>query len=268
MWHFFFPFVESTASCVISLLETDLTQAGEIVVVEDGAGSRGASTAAAARSAAARSTAAGGPAGSTVAAGGTATATGGAATTLAAAEVAAEAATAAAALAGRLLPGAVPLDNVLLGLLLLLLAALLDGGGVVAEVLLLDGDQGLLLLGALVGLAELLGGVEAGVGAVDLELGQVLVEGELLGLGLLGLGLGVLGLGGLLLALGDGLAGLLVLQLGVAVGSAPGLGSLLLGTAVVRVSQISTSERMGWDTTYGAMFLACRSSALRWRVAP
>lgn len=221
------------------MCETDLTQAGEIVVVEDGARSRGASTAAAARS-----TAAGGPTGSTVATGGTAAATG-AATTLAAAEVAAEAATA-AALAGRLLPGAVPLDNVLLGLLLLLLVALLDGGGVVAEVLLLDGDQGLLLLGALVGLAELLGGVEAGVGAVDLELGQVLVEGELLGLGLLGLGLGVLGLGGLLLALGDGLAGLLVLQLGVAVGSAPGLGSLLLGTAVVRVSKISTSERMGW----------------------
>lgn len=214
-------FFESTASVFVD----NLTQAGEIVVVENRARSRGASTASA------RSTATGSTTGSTtgsaVATGSTATAT--AATTLAAA-VATETTT--TALTGRLLPGTVPLDNGLLGLLLLLFVALLDRSGVVSKVLLLDGDQGLLLLGALVGLAELLGSVKTGVSAVDLELGQVLVEGELLGLRLLGLGLGILSLSGFLLALGNSLAGLLVLQLGVTVSGAPRLGSLLLGTTV------------------------------------
>lgn len=117
-------------------------------------------------------------------------------------------------------------------MLLLLLVALLDRSGVVSKILLLDGDQGLLLLGALIGLAELLGGVKAGVSAVDLKLGQVLIEGELLGLRLLGLGLGILCLSGFLLALSNSLAGLLVLQLSVAVSGTPRLGSLLLGTTV------------------------------------
>lgn len=232
-------------------LSHDLTQGGEIVVVKNGA--RRTSTASA------RGTATGSATGSTVATGSTTTAT--AATTLAT-TVTAETTT--AALTRGLLPGTVPLNNGFLTLLLLGLLVLLDGSGVVAEVLLLDGDQRFLLLGALVGLAQLLGGVEASISTVNLQLGHVLVESKLLDLGLLRLGLGILSLGGLLLGLSNSLTGLLILQLGLAVSCAPGLGSLLLGTTDDGVSWICLiTEAQMIELTYGAMFLACLSSALR-----
>lgn len=237
-----------------------LTQAGEIFVVENGA-SRRASTASTG-STTAGSTATRSTARSAVTTATTLTAT--TATTIAA-TVAPEAATA-AALTRLTLPGTVPLDNVLLGLLLLLLAALLDRGGVVSEVFLLDGNQGLLLLGALIGLAELLGSVKTSGSAFFVPLGQVLVEGELLGLRLLRFGLSILSLGGLLLALSNGFSGLLILQLGVAISGAPRLGSLLLGATTIFISWMSRpteGAQMGCMVTYGAMFLACRSSALR-----
>ena len=145
--------------------------------------------------------------------------------------------------------GAVGLDEAvvdledLLGLALALALGLASGGGGVLVVLLDEGlGAGPLLvgLGALVGLAvaDALFGLE---GELLLGLlGEVVVVGDVLllglgGLGGLGLGVGCLSLGVLLLAGGDVLAGLLVLQLGLALGGAPGLSGLLVGTAAVGV---------------------------------
>lgn len=92
------------------------------------------------------------------------------------------------------------------------------------------------------GISPLLVDLAALVGLADLEvavetspllglLGEVFGVGDALVLGLGGLlASGVLSKGFLLLRLGNGLAGLLVLQLSLALGSAPGSGSLLLRT--------------------------------------
>lgn len=63
-------------------------------------------------------------------------------------------------------------------------------------------------------------------------MGEVGIESDLLDLGLLGLGLSVLNIRLRLLSLSNSLASLLVLQLGIAVGGTPRLGSLLLRAAV------------------------------------
>lgn len=189
---------------------------GRGVVVTAGAAARGVVTAA----------------GGVTATGSAATAALGAVTTVAAAGTAARTAT--AATAGAAAGGALGLDVALVDLddLLLLLLALALGlsAGAGHEVLLLALDlDGLapLLVGALVGAADLEAGVE---GSLLLELlGEVVGVGDVLVLGLLGLLLGGLLSGGLLLlALGDGLASLLVLELGVALGGTPAVSGLLL----------------------------------------
>lgn len=116
-----------------------------------------------------------------------------------------------------------PCDG-LLDLLVLELLGLASGGGKV--VLLIGLGQGG-AFGLVLDLADLEGLVEGQRGGA---LGEVGVQSDLLDLGLLGL-LSLLGVGISLLGLGNGLASLLVLQLGIAVGGTPSLGSLLLGTA-------------------------------------
>lgn len=73
-------------------------------------------------------------------------------------------------------------------------------------------------------------------------LSEVGIERDLLDLRLLGLAFSVLSVGLGLLGLCDGLTGLLVVQLGLAVGSTPRLGSLLLGAATCCVL-ITADER-------------------------
>jgi hypothetical protein len=99
------------------------------------------------------------------------------------------------------------------------------------------------ILDKLLGVGPLLVSLAALVGLADLEvvtqgklllslLGKVVGVGDVLVLRLGGLcSLSILGNSLLQLALGNLLAGLLVLLLGLTLGGTPGLGSLLLGTA-------------------------------------
>jgi hypothetical protein len=175
--------------------------------------------------------------------------------------------------AGRLMVGVVELEGVLD--LALTLALVLDGGGrdEVVIFFLLDGlgrGPGLVNLAALVGLADL----ERFQAKLLLgALGEEVVESDLLllRLGRLG-GLSIFDLV-LALALGNDLgllvlrnlcAGVLVLLLGVALGSAPRLGSLLLratGTVSARAQWLVSGNRMtygarlrGWRSLYGRGF--------------
>lgn len=120
---------------------------------------------------------------------------------------------------------------------------------------------GPLLLITLVGLADGLGCVQSGL-LLSL-LGEVGLKGDLLDLWLLVLSLGILSLGVLLLGLGNGLSGLLVLELSLTLLGTPCLGSLLLGAARISLS-VRVEKYMTGTITYGATFLECRSSALRW----
>lgn len=175
---------------------------------------------------------------------------------LAASTSAAGAATAAEVVAGSRLEQAVAveLDK---GLLLALAGALglLVGGGNVALLLLLAGDGGALgeLLGrALVGLADL--GLLAQLELLLGELSEVLLVRLALVFGLLLLGDvggGVLGDGLLLVLLGDGLAGGLVGELGIAVVAAPAVGYLLVVVAggVLVVVEVEKRGRGGTYTT-------------------
>lgn len=174
-------------------------------------------------------------------------------TTLATA-LAAAAATATTTAATTSATGALRLDearvevNGLLGLLLTLAPVLARAGGEVVRLLLLEG---LGLSPLLVGLGALVGstGLEAGV-KLKLLLGLLnevvgVGDGLVLGLGVL-FASGVLGESLLLLGLGNGLAGLLVLQLGLTLGGAPGSGGLLVGTArlVSTVARIMSVVRL------------------------
>lgn len=145
--------------------------------------------------------------------------------------------------------GTLRLDVALLDLedlldLALTLALLLAGGAgdELLSLLLLDGlgvGPLLVLNDTLVGLADLESGLGLESGLLLGELGEVLGVGDVLLLLLLGGSLnGGLALSGglLLLRLGDLLTSLLILQLSLALGGAPGLGSLLLGTARYGVS--------------------------------
>lgn len=155
-----------------------------------------------------------------------------------------------AAATGTTTSGALGLDEALVDLedlldLALTLALLLAGGASneLLGLVLLEGlgvGPLLVLNDTLVGLADLEGGslgLESGL--LLGELSEVLGVGDVLLLLLLGGSLGGgLTLGGLLLLrLGDLLAGLLILQLSLALGGAPGLGSLLLGAAIQCVSR-------------------------------
>lgn len=146
------------------------------------------------------------------------------------------AATAAALAAESAALGALRLDvahidvDGLLGLLGALTLGLAAGGGHVIALIADDLLSGAPLLGgALVGLADLRGAVESGL--LLGELSEVVVVGDVLVLRLLDLLLGILSGGILLLSLGDGITGLLVLQLSVALSGTPRLGSLLLRAA-------------------------------------
>lgn len=135
-----------------------------------------------------------------------------------------------------------------LGLALTLTLGLATGAGEKLLLLVLLGDRGeilpLVILHALVGLADLELG---GKGSLLLgELGKVLVVGEMLRLRLLLLGFAFSSTlaFGLLLGLGNLSAGLLVLQLGLALVGAPRLGSLLLGVAAsVGVNTLSINDQ-------------------------
>lgn len=158
-------------------------------------------------------------------------------TTLAAAVTAATAAATTGTAAST--AGALGLDeagvkvNGLLDLLLTLTLLLATGGREVVDLLLLEGLGGLPLLvelATLVGRAEL-NAVLKGKLLLGL-LDEVVGVRDALVLGLSGFpGGSILSNGLLLLGLSDGLAGLLVLQLGLALGGAPRGSSLLLGTA-------------------------------------
>lgn len=147
--------------------------------------------------------------------------------------------TAGTATAATAATGALRLDesgvevNGLLDLALTLTLALASGTGNVdvLGLILLEGlGAGPLLveLAALVGLTGLEGGIESEL-LLGL-LGQVVGVRDALVLGLSSLlASGILSEGLLLLALGNGLTGLLILQLGLTLGSTPGLSSLLVG---------------------------------------
>ena len=126
--------------------------------------------------------------------------------------------------------------NDLLDLALTLTLGLAAGGGDEVLVLLLDELLGgvplLVLLGALVGLADL---QRVQAGTLLSLLSKVGIQSDLHLLRLLRLLGGSLSLGSLHLGLGDGLAGLLVLQLGVAFGGAPALSGLLLRVATAAI---------------------------------
>lgn len=164
-----------------------------------------------------------------------------------------------------LLPAAVVVDGeLLLALTLTLLLAGTAGNEVLVVVLDKRLGAGPLLVVS-DGLADALG-VAQGELLLGL-LGEVGLKSDLLDLGLFVLSFGILSLGILLLGLGNGLSSLLVLELSLAFGGTPRLGSLLLGAAVKNVS-IYACDLDETRRTYGATFLVWRSSALRWWVAP
>lgn len=211
------------------------SQAGESRLVVGVDGSRAATGTATAATEVTTSTATGGTASTTLT---TATATLATATARELATATTAAAAAVTTLAGGLDEAVLQLNELLL--LTLALALSLAGGA---------GEENLVLLGLdqFLGVGPLLVLLGSLVGLTDLE-GVLLLESELL-LGLLGevVGIrdglllllsgslvgGILGAGVLLVSLGDLLAGLLILQLGLALSGAPRERSLLVGAAAI-----------------------------------
>lgn len=111
---------------------------------------------------------------------------------------------------GALLPAAIVVDRQLLLLLTLTQLLATGGGDEVLSLVLLEG-LGASPLVSILGLADLLCGLESKL-LLGL-LGEVSLKGNLLDLGLLVLSLGIFSLGVLLLGLSNGLSGLLVLEL-------------------------------------------------------